>query len=97
MLSKGANPNARDSYGNSCLNRAIIDAAQMIDNPLFFDATRSTGEDLSEAERELALTQIRGVFAALINAGADVNAASDTRKSAVEHVRFNRIEQYALF
>ena len=33
LLSKKADPNAVDSYGNNCLIRALMDARQMLDNP----------------------------------------------------------------
>lgn len=60
MLDSKANPNAIDSYGNNCLNRAFMDVAQMVRDP----------EDLNN---EVLLKQLRSVFKVLIEAGADIN------------------------
>ena len=66
MISKGADPNARDSYGNSCLDRVLLDANQVIKNPSF------------EQKMEKYLAE---VFEILINAGADKNSSCETRES----------------
>jgi hypothetical protein len=50
LLIKKADPNAVDSYGNNCLNRALMDARQMLDNP---SADFSNG---------ILLHQLRSVF-----------------------------------
>lgn len=60
MLDSKANPNAIDSYGNNCLNRAFLDAIQMIQRP----------EDF---KNEILLGQLRAVFKILIEAGADIH------------------------
>lgn len=60
MLDSKANPNAIDSYGNNCLNRAFMDVAQMVRDP----------EDFSN---EVLLKQLRSVFKTLIEAGADIH------------------------
>ncbi len=84
MLANKANPNATDSFGNNCLHRAILDARQMIDNP---------GANISNG---ILLDQLRNVFAALINAGADKKMPTDKSSGAVELISNFRLEKYQL-
>jgi hypothetical protein len=84
MLDKGANPNAADSYGNSCLNRAILDARQMIDHPQ---------ADLGNG---ILIDQMRRVFQILIKAGADVKLSSPSRPSAEDNLEGFKLTQYQL-
>jgi ankyrin repeat protein len=84
MLDKRANPNLIDSYGNNCLHRAILDARQMINNP---------NADITNGP---LLQQLRKVFEALINAGADKFSESENRPNAIEMIENFRLEQYSL-
>lgn len=85
MLSQKADPNALDSYGNNCLHRALLDSSQMLNHP---DADFSNG---------ILLNQLRSLFKALIQAGADVNQVNDKRPAALEFVTNFRLENYELF
>jgi ankyrin repeat protein len=84
MLSKKANPNATDSYGNNCLHRAFLDSRQMIDNP---------GADFTNS---ILLNQLRSVFKELINAGADINQVNDKRPAVSELIANYKMEKYEL-
>lgn len=85
MLSKNANPNATDSYGNNCLHRAIMDARQMIDNPC---------ADLTNG---ILLQQMRSVFKQLITAGADKHLTNIKKPSAESMVKNFRLDKYELW
>ncbi|TND07973.1 MAG: hypothetical protein FD123_2781 [Bacteroidetes bacterium] len=85
MMDKGADPNAIDSYGNNCLNRAILDADQMIDHPN------------ANLEDDILLNQLRSVFQVLIAAGADPHKSNDRRPSADTHRSDYGLEQYKLW
>lgn len=85
MLSRNANPNAIDSYGNNCLSRAIMDARQMIDHP---DADLANG---------ILLQQLRKVFKALIDAGADTRLSNEKRPGAIDLLQTFKLEQYQLW
>jgi len=85
MLVRKADPNAVDSYGNNCLNRALMDSRQMLNNP---------GADFSN---EILLQQLRSVFSELINAGADPNHRSERRESFVSNIVNDKMEQYQLW
>ena len=83
MLSKGANPNGLDSYGNSCLMRALLDANQMIDHPNF-------------NENSETIDQLRSVFALLIAHGADIHYTNKKRPKISEAIRNFGLEAYDL-
>lgn len=83
ILSKEANPNSIDSYGNSCLNRVFLDSRQMIDNPRFI-------------KQQEILEQLRSVFEVLINNGADIETKNDERQSLVEQIKDYEFEKYKL-
>ncbi|PSL43932.1 hypothetical protein CLV51_107244 [Chitinophaga niastensis] len=85
MLRQKADPNIADSYGNNCLHRAIMDARQMIVNPN------------AELNDGILLEQLRAVFKALINSGADINRHSEKRPSAANMLANFRMEQYQLW
>ena len=85
MLIKKADPNAVDSYGNNCLNRALMDSRQMLDNPS------------ADFSNEILLQQLRSIFKELINAGADPNQSSERRKSFASNIVNDKMEQYQLW
>ena len=85
MLDKNANPNSKDSYGNNCLHRAIMDSRQMIDNP---------SADLTNG---ILLQQLRKIFKVLITAGADTSLANEKRPSAESMIKNFRLEQHQLW
>ena len=82
MLKKGADPNALDSYGNTCLGRAILDA-KIMKNQYKCDI--------------IGMEQIREVFKALIDAGADVNFSDGRRENAVDDYKTSGLQEYKLF
>ena len=82
MLSKNADPNSVDSYGNNCLHRAYLDARQVIDNDYY--------------EQNEALNQIRKVFKQLIEAGANSKLSNDDRESLIEMIKEEQMEKYKL-
>lgn len=85
MLSKNADPNSTDSYGNNCLHRALLDARQMLDNPS------------TDFTNGILLRQLKSIFRAFIEAGADVAHSSDKRESAqAMYVNF-KLDQYQLW
>ena len=85
LLLRNADPNAVDSYGNNCLNRALLDAQQMLNNP---------NTDFSNG---ILLQQLRTVFGELIKAGADPNQSNDSRESFARNIANGRLEQYELY
>lgn len=84
LLEKGANPNARDSYGNSCLNIALLDAHQVVTSPAF---------DMNNPK---IINRVKSIFESLITAGADIYATVEGKKSAIEDVQKFRLETYDL-
>jgi hypothetical protein len=96
MLSMGADPNMADSYGNTGLGRAILDAKQMIHHPFFEGETSWAGKGLTEEDRNLVLSQIRSVFRALLDAGADVNLSFEHRASAIDNIKNSKLEAFNL-
>ena len=85
LLIKKADPNVVDSYGNNCLNRALMDSRQMLNNP---------GADFNNV---ILLQQLRSVFKELINAGADPNQSSERRESFARNIVNDKMEQYQLW
>lgn len=84
MIEKGANPNARDSYGNSCLNIAIMGAHEVITSPAF------------NKENSTTIERVKSVFNSLIFAGSDIYATVAGKKSAIEDVQKFGLESYNL-
>ncbi len=69
MLEAGADPNATDSYGNSCLQRAVLDARQILPTIHYSDPTWKDTRPLnSELAEDLTL-----IFNLLFEKGADFN------------------------
>ncbi|MBX2849124.1 MAG: ankyrin repeat domain-containing protein [Acidiferrobacterales bacterium] len=79
MIENGANPNARDSYGNSCLDRGLMDTNEVVIN-------LSYSVDMDKPLIE--------VFKILISAGADKTLTCETRESAEEFAENFGLEKY---
>jgi len=75
MLELGADPNAFDSYGNNSLLRALLDSRQRLSIFPGFP---------EHVENEKLKHDLRDVFTALIEAGADIHASKPQSESAVE-------------
>jgi hypothetical protein len=84
MLILGADPGATDSYGNTCLGRGLLDAAQMIKHPNVDPAPGGT------------IDQARMILGVLIKYGADVNQKTATRESAVADAARSGLAEYDL-
>lgn len=69
----------------------------MIDHPFFEGKSSWAGEGLDDIGRDLVLTQIRSVFQALIDAGANINSSNSQRESAVYDIKNSRLESFDLF
>jgi Ankyrin repeat len=70
LLKKGADPNAKDSYGNTCLNRAFLDLRIQLDSiPLEDCSDEKSDPVFDEAAREL--------LGVLVEVGADIHAAKE--------------------
>ena len=85
MLTKKANPNSVDSYGNNCLHRAILDARQMLDNP---------STDFSNG---ILVGQLQIIFKGLINSGADIKLESKENESAEKLYLNFKLDKYQLW
>lgn len=66
MIELGADPNARDSYGSSCLHRLILDSRQIISHPQYVENMDS---------------HLKRIFNLLLKAGADIHASCETREA----------------
>lgn len=82
MLSKNADPNSVDSYGNNCLHRAYLDARQVIQNEYY--------------DQNEALNQLRNVFKQLIEGGANPKLNNEHRESLIEMIQEDEMEKYKL-
>ena len=69
MIDMGADVSAEDSYGNSCLKRAILDARQVL--PRFNHGDKTVSDDRVITE-ELRF-DLRRIFGLLYANGADAN------------------------
>jgi ankyrin repeat protein len=82
MLELRADPNAIDSYGNSCLIRGILDARIVLPH------------DKTKASREM-VADLAVIFSTLIKAGADIRALNPQRpSSAVQETEGTYLEQF---
>ncbi len=85
MLSKKADCNSIDSYGNNCLHRAILDARQMLHNPS------------AEFKDDILLKQLQNVFEELIKSGADIKESNEKKESAEEMYLNFELDKYKLW
>lgn len=85
MLDNNANPNSTDSFGNTSLHRALMDARQMIDNPK------------ADVENGILIEQLQRVFAALIKAGADAKLTNNQKESPEYLLTTYSLAQYDLW
>lgn len=74
MFSMGVDPNAVDSYGNTALLRALMDARQRMSVQAGFP---------NRVENETLNCDLRELLQTLIAAGADIHASSPSRESAM--------------
>ncbi|MBF7090219.1 hypothetical protein IUY40_01505 [Flavobacterium sp. ALJ2] len=81
MLRRNANPNAIDSYGNNCLNRALMDVRQVL-----------YGTD--DFENKILIKQLRSVFKELMSFGADPKEKNDKRESLEFNISTYQMEDY---
>jgi ankyrin repeat protein len=73
LLAMNVDPNATDSYGNNALLRALMDSRQrLVVQPGF----------PNKVANEMLNRDLREIFQALIQAGADIHAATPQRESA---------------
>jgi len=94
MLDLGADINSHDSYGNSCLGRAILDARQILPTIHYQDPTWVDERPLnSELKEDLTL-----VFNLLLEQGADVNDVDKKKgnKSLAEYYKQECVAQFFL-
>lgn len=80
MLGLGADPNACDSLGNSCLGRLILDLNQRL-------PYGRSPEPVFDEDAE-------ALFQALISAGADIRRSDRRRSSAWEDTRGKYLERF---
>ena len=79
MIERGADVTATDSYGNSPLLRAALDARQVIDEPILQDL----------------LSDLRQVFSVLLEAGADPDRVDPrVHTSLAEHFAGTTVERF---
>jgi ankyrin repeat protein len=92
MFDLGADITSHDSYGNSCLGRAILDAKQILPTIHYQDPTRVDERPLnSELKEDLTL-----VFDLLLKQGADVNEVDKKlgNKSLAEFYKQQCVAQF---
>lgn len=92
MFDLGADINSHDSYGNSCLGRAILDARQILPTIHYQDPTWVDERPLnSELKEDLTL-----VFDLLLEQGADVNEVDKKKgdKSLAEYYKQECVAQF---
>lgn len=78
LVKAGADVNAIDSYGNTCVMRATMDARQL----LLKDVNLELIEDLSK------------VFSLLKDSGAEFGASTATRKSVLDQYKNEPVAQF---
>lgn len=93
MFDLGADISSHDSYGNSCLGRAILDARQILPTIHYQDPTWVDDRPLNYELKE-DLTQ---VFSLLIENGADINELDKrTGKSLREYYSRECVAQFLI-
>lgn len=83
IIEKGADVNAIDSLGNSCLNRAALDANQVLNRPYFKDDKTS-------------IDQVKSVFQLLLTNGANVDYYNEKRSNLKETIISFKLEKFNL-
>lgn len=84
IIDNGACVNAEDSYGNSCLARAIVDTRQII------------GREFTEEESSIIYAQYKRLFSVLLEAGADPEMKTKNRPSAYNLIEQLKLNEYNL-
>jgi hypothetical protein len=91
MFDLGADINLHDSYGNSCLGRAILDARQILPTIHYQDPSWVDERPLNDELKE----DLTKVFALLLSKGADVNEVDKrTGKSLIENYSRECVTQF---
>lgn len=83
LIKKDADTNGIDSYGNSSLMRALLDAKLLIDHPNFNEKLKT-------------LEQTRKKFKLLIEFGADLEYSNEKRPKLLERIKDFGMEKYNL-
>jgi len=84
IIENGASVNSEDSYGNSCLGRAILDTRQII------------SREFSDEVSTIVYSQYRALFRVLLEAGADLEVKTERRPSAIELIERAQLHKYNL-
>lgn len=91
MFELGADINSHDSYGNSCLGRAILDARRLLPQKNYQDPTWVDERPLNkELKEDLAM-----IFNLLLELGADINEIDERfGKSLIEYYKEESVAQF---
>lgn len=84
VIRNGASINSEDSFGNSCLARAILDTRQII------------GQEFTDGEAKIVYAQYKDLFRVLLEAGADPQVKTENRPSAHELIEQFKLNEYNL-
>ncbi|WP_444913298.1 ankyrin repeat domain-containing protein [Microbulbifer sp. EKSA008] len=84
IIENGASVNSEDSYGNSCLARAILDTRQII------------GREFTDKQASIVYSQFKSLFRVLLEAGADPNMKTQKKKTAYELIEQFKLNEYNL-
>ncbi|WP_185234367.1 ankyrin repeat domain-containing protein [Teredinibacter franksiae] len=84
IIVNGASVNSEDSYGNTCLARAILDTKQIIDR------------EFTDEIANIVYAQYKALFRVLLGAGADPDIKTDKRQSAHELIERFKLNKYNL-
>lgn len=92
MLDSGADIKSHDSYGNSCLGRALLDARQILPSTHYSDPSWVDPRPLNKELKE----DLDRVFGLLIEHGADVHEV-DKNSGGKSHLEFYKGECVGTF
>ncbi|WP_413662939.1 ankyrin repeat domain-containing protein [Microbulbifer sp. CNSA002] len=84
VINNGASVSSEDSFGNSCLARAVLDTRQII------------GREFTDEEARIVYAQYKALFRVLLEAGADPQVKTEKRPSAHELIEQFKLNEYNL-
>lgn len=84
IIKNGASVNSEDSFGNSCLARAILDTRQIINR------------EFTDKEASIVYAQYKTLFRVLIEAGADPDIKTEKQQNAHELIEQFKLNEYNL-